>query len=108
MIRAHGKNQKEESMLTSEARNEKNDTAKEPVVNEKPEFTLSGKVINCGRLRVREKASEDARVITEIPVGTLVKIHEIGSVDFVHVQTKNGVTGYCMTKFIEKLSPNKN
>lgn len=94
-------------MLNSEARNGGNEPPKESTINEKTGFALYGKVIKCGRLRVRETASEDAKVITEIPVGTSLKVHEIESAEFVHVQLKSGMTGYCMSKLIEVSSPDK-
>lgn len=63
---------------------------------------ITGKVVDCNKLRVRESASTDADVICEITAGAEVTIDEVNSTnDFYKVCTAAGAEGFCMKNFIE-------
>lgn len=60
-----------------------------------------GVVTNCMRLRVREKPDRNAAMICAIETLTKVVIDEDESTDeWYKVYLENGITGYCMKKFI--------
>lgn len=60
-----------------------------------------GVVTNCMRLRVREKPDRNAAMICAIETLTKVVIDEDESTDeWYKVYLENGISGYCMKKFI--------
>ena len=78
----------------------------EEVVNEvEPEVieVLTGQVVNCAKLNVREDASKEAKVLCVLEKDTIVNIDPKvdQTADFYQVHTQDGVIGYCMKKFIE-------
>lgn len=61
-----------------------------------------GKVVDCGKLRVRKKPGVKADVVCEINKGTEVTIDEKKSSNkWYKVTTKNGAEGFCMKEYIE-------
>lgn len=72
-----------------------------PVVKPEPPKPLTGKVMGCAKLNVRESANATANVLAVINEGSEVVINKIKStVDFYAVCTAAGIEGYCMKKFI--------
>lgn len=78
-------------------------TKKEIVSDENGSTVESfGKVINCERLNVREDADKDSSVVTIIENGSVVKIGKVKK-GFYPVTTSDGIAGYCMKEFIQKV-----
>ena len=68
---------------------------------EKVEIVVSGNVIDCDFLNVREQASVDANVVCLISKYDEVMINKNESTeDFYKVCTATGIEGYCMKRFI--------
>lgn len=64
--------------------------------------TITGIVIDCKKLRVRNASGLDSDVICEIEAGSIVEIDEVNSTEeFYKVCTETGIDGYCMKKFIK-------
>ena len=65
------------------------------------EVAISGKVVDCDLLNVREQASVDANVVCLISKYDEVMINKNESTeDFYKVCTATGIEGYCMKRFI--------
>ena len=68
---------------------------------EEVEVVVSGKVIDCNFLNVREQASVDANVVCLVSKDDKVMINKNESTeDFYKVCTATGIEGYCMKRFI--------
>lgn len=84
------------------------ETPVETVVEEKPVTKkkakkLTGTVVNCAKLNVREHPDTSAAVLCVIPASSEVKVFAEEKFDeWVHVVTEDGVDGYCMKKYIMK------
>ena len=79
--------------------NEEEIKANEPEVNFRD--MLTGEVVNCNKLNVREEPKKDAKVVGVIEKGAIVNVDpEIGENDFYTVYTPDGLIGYCMKTFI--------
>lgn len=64
--------------------------------------TITGIVIDCKKLRVRNTPGLDSDIICEIEAGSIVEIDEVNSTEeFYKVCTETGIDGYCMKKFIK-------
>lgn len=64
----------------------------------------NGMVVDCVRLNIRIAPSIDAGIIKTIVQGTVVQVIDKESVkDFYCVKTEDGISGYCMKKFIKIL-----
>ena len=64
--------------------------------------TITGIVIDCKILRVRNAPGLDSDIICEIEAGSIVEIDEVNSTEeFYKVCTETGIDGYCMKKFIK-------
>lgn len=59
-------------------------------------------VVNCDRLRVREEASDTAKVLTVVDKGTKLIFKNKKDATWSHVQTQTGHDGYVMSKYIKK------
>lgn len=69
----------------------------EPVVQK----TLSGVVIDCDRLNIRESPKKDAAVVCTIPRGTVVTVDKTESArGFYKVCLVSGIEGFCMKQYI--------
>ena len=65
------------------------------------EVVISGKVVNCDLLNVREHASSDANVACKINRDDEVMVNKDESTnDYYKVCTSKGIEGYCMKRFI--------
>lgn len=63
---------------------------------------VSGVVVNCAKLNVREEPSVDADVVCVLDVMSEVKIDvEKSDNEWLKISTANGVEGYCMRKFVD-------
>lgn len=61
-----------------------------------------GRVYNCSRLNVRSGPSQMASVVEIINAGDMVEmLYEDNN--FTKVLTKRGMSGYCMTEFLEEV-----
>ena len=68
---------------------------------EKVEVVVSGNVIDCDFLNIREQASVDANVVCLISKYDKVMINKNESTeDFYKICTATGIEGYCMKRFI--------
>lgn len=73
----------------------------EEVVEEPVKEDVIGVVAGCSKLRVREAASANAKVLCEISENSEVIVNEEESTkDFYKVCTEAGVEGFCMKKYI--------
>ena len=84
------------------------ETTEDVVVQNAPEVksdidkTEKGIVVDCQLLNVRQKPSADGAIVSVIPTGTKVKIEKTKSNDlYYNISTKEGITGFCMKKFIK-------
>ena len=73
----------------------------EPGLDQGKPNLVSGIVVGCRKLNVREQMYTGATVLCELPVSTEVKVvageyHE----DWYHVFTASGIEGFCMKKYI--------
>lgn len=79
------------------------------VIEETPEIKLvTGVVVNCDKLNVREKPSKDAKVLQVLNKNDEIKInlyHEgepvPSDLSFYKVITSAGVEGYCVINYIK-------
>ena len=68
---------------------------------EEVEVVISGKVVDCDLLNVREQASVDANIVCKINKDDEVMVNKDESTnDFYKVCTATGIEGYCMKRFI--------
>lgn len=67
------------------------------------ESTLKiGVVVNCGLLRIRKNPFTTAEVLGEVRKNSEVLVDTDKSTsEFYSVKTKNGLSGFCMNKFIK-------
>lgn len=77
------------------------DTTEPPVKKKTPKL-VTGVVVKCQRLNVREQMFIGAKVLCELPVSSKVKVianehHD----EWYHVFTESGIEGFCMRKFVE-------
>lgn len=72
----------------------------QPVVETEPE-TVTGIVVNCAKLNVREQMNANSAILCVLPVSSEVKVitNEVHD-DWCHVFTTSGVDGFCMKKYI--------
>lgn len=69
---------------------------------DEPNELLTGVVVDCTRLNVRNAPNKGAKVVATIPAGTEVLIDGDQLDDeFYCVCTASGVEGFCMKQFIE-------
>ena len=61
---------------------------------------LVGVVTGCSRLNVRLQPSRDSRSLCVLAEGSKVVVEPNSTTEWYGVRTKDGVTGYCMKKFI--------
>ena len=74
------------------------ETSVEPAVEEtKP---LVGVVTGCTRLNVRLQPSRDSKSLCVLAEGSKIVVEPNSTTEWYGVRTKDGVTGYCMKKFI--------
>lgn len=72
-----------------------------PVADKEPEF-VTGTVVGCRKLNVREQMNLGAAVLCELPVSTQVQVFADEHHDeWYHVSTTTGVDGFCMKKYIK-------
>lgn len=89
--------------VMEEVKDSVEETVEETVeeVVEEPVKEVIGVVAECSKLRVREAASANAKVLCEISENSEVIINEAESTkDFYKVCTEAGVEGFCMKKYI--------
>jgi SH3-like domain-containing protein len=64
--------------------------------------TVSGVVVNCAKLNVREEPSADADVVCVLDVMSEIKIDAAKSDnEWFKICTASGIEGYCMRKFVD-------
>jgi SH3-like domain-containing protein len=64
--------------------------------------TVSGVVVNCAKLNVREEPSADAEVVCVLDVMSEIRIDATKSDnEWFKICTASGVEGYCMRKFVD-------
>ena len=82
---------------------EKLDTTETPETPKAPEAPkpLTGKVIDCTCLNMRNANSIDAKIVAVIGAGSIVTINESKSTpDWYYVTNEDGVEGFCMKSYI--------
>lgn len=63
--------------------------------------TITGIVVDCNSLNVREEPSRKANVLTILMAGTEVQVAADEMLDeWYHVYTASGLDGFCMKKYI--------
>lgn len=63
---------------------------------------VTGVVVNCAKLNVREEPSVDAEVVCVLDVMSEIKIDATKSNNqWLKVYTGTGIEGYCMRKFVD-------
>lgn len=69
---------------------------------DEPNELLTGIVVGCTKLNVREAPDKNAKVVAVIPVGAEVLVDFDKIIGEWHgVCTASGIEGYCMQQFIE-------
>lgn len=77
-------------------------TTPEPVVQDNLTATITGRVVNCARVNVREEASMTANVLTTLASGTAVEVDKKKSTkEFFKVWTEAGLEGWIKREFVE-------
>ena len=72
-----------------------------PVVEEEP-MIVTGTVVNCVRLNVREQMNTGATVLCVLPAGAEVEVIADEEHDeWYHVITATGIEGFCMKNYIQ-------
>ena len=82
---------------------EKLNTTETPETPKAPEAPkpLTGKVIGCTCLNMRNANSIDAKIVAVIGAGSIVTINESKSTpDWYYVTNEDGVEGFCMKSYI--------
>ena len=82
---------------------EKLNTTETPETPKAPEVLkpLTGKVIGCTCLNMRNANSIDAKIVAVIGAGSIVTIDESKSTpDWYYVTNEDGVEGFCMKPYI--------
>ena len=82
---------------------EKLNTTETPVTPKAPEAPklVTGKVIGCTCLNMRNANSIDAKIVAVIGAGSIVTIDESKSTpDWYYVTNEDGVEGFCMKPYI--------
>ena len=78
------------------------DAAEEPTVIDKEPKFVTGTVVGCRKLNVREQMQLGAKVLCELPVSTEVQVFADENHDeWYHVSTASGIDGFCMKKYIK-------
>ena len=80
----------------------------EPVVEEDSEIVeaaqevVTGTVVNCNKLNVREQMHTRATVLCVLPAASEVKVivNEVHN-EWYHIFTETGIEGFCMKKYIQ-------
>lgn len=104
---AYAKSKAEKPVQTEkvEAKEEVNPVKEEEKVEEpvkKSELPKMAYVVNCSELNVRKFAAKSSDVETTIKEAAQVRI--LGKEgDFTKVQLADGLTGYCMTKYLKEV-----
>ena len=77
------------------------EVVEQPVVVTQPE-TVTGIVVNCIKLNVREQMNTGSSILCVLPVSSEVKViaNEVHD-DWCHVFTASGVEGFCMKQYIK-------
>lgn len=77
------------------------EVVEQPVVETEPE-TVTGIVVNCIKLNVREQMNTGSSILCVLPVSSEVKViaNEVHD-DWCHVFTASGVEGFCMKQYIK-------
>lgn len=79
---------------------EKLNTTETPETPKAPK-SLTGKVIGCTCLNMRNANSIDAKIVAVIGAGSIVTIDESKSTpDWYYVTNEDGVEGFCMKSYI--------
>lgn len=64
--------------------------------------TVTGVVVNCAKLNIREEPAADADVVCVLDVMSEIEIDVTKSdSEWLKVSTATGVEGYCMRKFVD-------
>lgn len=81
------------------------DVVEEPVkkpVKKVEKQTMTGVVVDCDNLNVRDGASVEAIAICQIKQGDTVEIDSAESTkEWLKIKTVEGIKGFCMKKYIE-------
>lgn len=77
------------------------EVVEQPVVETEPE-TVTGIVVNCIKLNVREQMNLASAVLCVLPASSEVKViaNEVHD-DWCHVFTASGIDGFCMKQYIK-------
>lgn len=63
--------------------------------------TMSGRVINCGKLNIRKRPTVKSAVVSTVVVGSKVTVDSKTLTDeWLGVVTESGVEGFCMSKYV--------
>lgn len=92
---------------TLEVANTNEPTSIEPALDgisiddkDKKEY-ITGEVVNCSKLRVRESDNKEANIVEILNKGAVIEICLTDSTeDFYKINTITGVSGYCMKDYI--------
>ena len=72
-----------------------------PVVEEEPKI-VTGTVVGCAKLNIREQMNTYSTILCVIPAGAEVEIIADEEHDeWYHVITATGIEGFCMKKYIQ-------
>lgn len=91
---------KQEEIASQAAAKVEEEIASTPDEVEVP-TTVTGRIINCGKLNIRYSADAQSKVLCTVDVGSELTVHsETLPDEWFKVTTKSGVEGYCMSKYI--------
>lgn len=74
----------------------------EPKAEEPVDTTSIGIVTKCSKLNIRKKPNIDGKVVVVVDAKTkLTIINDKAIPNWYHVETAEGIKGYCMSKYVE-------
>lgn len=93
---------KMESEVVTEVAEVSTESVVETVETVEPKAAVTGTVVNCTKLNIRQTPSTAAKVLTVINKGDVVEIDESKSTDdWYYVTTSACITGYTMREYVK-------
>ena len=69
--------------------------------NQAEPIKLKGLVVNCKKLNIRKKPSINSEPVCVVEENAELLIGQIGTEEWYPVTTKDGIKGFCMSKYVK-------
>ena len=75
----------------------------EPITENTKVESVTGVVVNCGNLNIRQEPSIDGEILCSVPVFTELEvcIDDKSTDEWFHVYTASGIEGFCMRQYVD-------